>query len=324
MTDTATTTAPATYTRTPAWRTLGGFVRKDGDKGMTAAEAMKAAGLNDWNVRKEPMFTKSGIEIPNRVATVRTDPTTGMTEYLGYVGHNYVIQQNEETFEFLDSIVDQSGAHYDAAGMMKNGARVFMTLKMPEGIKIAGEDAHDLYLLGSNGHDGFHAFQIAVMPMRLACTNQLTMSLRSAKQSWKIRHTVNMAGRLAEARQSLELTFDYMDEFASEMERLLDQEFTNGQFDKLVKGLIPDAKSDGAQKGVEQRRDSLRYLFREAETNEFGRGTKYAAFNAVTEYADWLAPLRGDKDGTKRAQRILDGGRVQDMKDFALAHLAAA
>ncbi|MCY4726677.1 DUF932 domain-containing protein [Nocardioides sp. STR2] len=318
----ATTTAPAGFTRTPAWRTLGGFVRKDSGN-MTAREAMVAAGLNDWNVRKEPMFTASGIEIPNRVATVRTDPATGGTEYLGYVGHNYVIQQNEETFDFLDSIVDESGAHYDAAGMMKNGARIFTTLKMPEGIKIAGEDAHDIYLLASNGHDGFNAFQVAVMPMRLACTNQLTMSLRGAKQSWKIRHTVNMAGRLTEARNSLELTFDYMDEFASEMGRLLDQEMTNDAFDKLVKGIIPDAKSDSGKAAVDEKRGDLWHLFTEAETNAFGRGTKYAAFNAVTEWADWLAPMRGDTDGTKRAKRILDGGTVQDVKDYALASLSA-
>ncbi|GAA4680658.1 DUF932 domain-containing protein [Nocardioides nanhaiensis] len=323
MTDTTTTTPAAGYTRTPAWQTLGGFVRKD-DGNMTAAEAMEAAGLAGWNVRKEAMYTASGIEIPNRVATVRNDPKTGGTEYLGYVGHNYVIQQNEETFDFLDSIVDQSGANYDAAGMMKNGARVFMTMKMPEGIKIAGEDAHDLYLLGSNGHDGFHSFQIAVMPIRLACTNQLTMSLRGAKQSWKIRHTVNMAGRLDEARQSLELTFDYMDEFSAEMERLLDQAYTEAEFDKLTQGLIPDGKTDATKARVAERRGDLMHLFTEAETNAFGRGTKYAAFNAVTEYADWIAPMRGDRDGTKRAQRIMDGGTTQDLKDYAHKVLVAA
>lgn len=320
---TNTTTAPAAnYTRTPAWKTLGGFVRKD--KGlMTTAEAMEAAGLAGWNVRKEALFTASGIEVPNRVATVRTDPETGGTRYLGYVGHNYVIQQNEDTFGFLDSIVDQSGAQYDAAGYMGEGHRIFTTMKMPEGIKIAGQDAHDLYLLASNGHDGFNACQVAVVPIRLACTNQLTMSLRGAKQSWKIRHTTNMNGRLSEARESLELTFDYMDEFAAEMERLLDQSMTDAAFDKMTKGLIPDAKTDSGKVGVDEKRATLWSLYADAETNAFGRGTKYGAFNAVTEYADWFTPIRGDKDGTKRAARIMDGGRVQDMKDFALAHLSA-
>jgi phage/plasmid-like protein (TIGR03299 family) len=314
-------TTTTTATRNPAWYKLGQTV--DGDGGMTASDAMKAGRLGGWNVRKEAMTTASGIVVPNRVATVRTDPDTGETKYLGYVGHSYVIQQNEETFDFLDSIVDQSGAHYDTAGFMKDGARVFMTMKMPEGIKIAGEDAHDLYLLATNGHDGFNAFKIAVVPIRLMCTNQISMAFRNARQTWTVRHTVNMAGRLTEARHSLELTFDYMDEFSAQMERLLDQAYTDAEFDKLTKALIPDPKTDAGLLRVKERRDDLWHLFTEAETNAFGRGTAYAAFNAATEYADWFAPVRGDKDGTKRAQRIMDGGVTQDFKNFALASISA-
>ncbi|MFT4288183.1 DUF932 domain-containing protein [Nocardioides sp.] len=314
------TTTTATFTRTPAWQTLGHFVRKDNGQ-MTAAEAMTESGLAGWNVRKEAMFTAGGIEVPNRVATVRTDPATGETKYLGYVGHNYTIQQNEETFDFLDSLVDVSGAHYDTAGYVKDGAKVFMALKMPEGISVAGQDAHDLYLLATNGHDGFNAFTISVTPIRLACTNQLTMATRTARQQFKIRHTVNMAGRITEARHALELTFDYMDAFAAELEQMLDAEFTNDQFDALTKALIPDAKSDNRQAAVDAKRSDLWHLFAEADTNEFGRGTQYAAYNAVTEYADWIAPVRGDKDGTKRAARIMGGGAVQEFKDFALASI---
>lgn len=310
-------------TRIPAWQTLGGWVRTNGVH-MDAKQAMAEAGLAGWNVRKEAMFTASGIEIPNRVATVR-DTAEGGTEYLGYVGHNYTIQQNEESFDFLDSLVDVSGANYDAAGYLGRGEKVFMTMKMPEGIKIGGEDAHDLYLLATNGHDGFNAFRIAVVPIRLACTNQLAMAMRTAQQSFTIRHTANMAGRITEARHGLELTFEYMDAFTAEMEMLLDAEFTNSQFDRLVSHIVPDAKTDGRQEAVDQKRAQMFDLFANAETNAFGRGTKYAAFNALTEYADWYRPVRGtDTDGSKRAERIMAGGVVQEFKDYALASLRAA
>lgn len=313
-----------TYTRTPAWRTLGEWVRKDNGH-MDAAEAMAAANLAGWNVRKEPMFTASGIEVPNRVATVRDNPETGGVDYLGYVGHNYTIQQNEESFDFLDSLVDVSGAHYDAAGYLGRGEKVFMSMKMPEGITIGGQDAHDLYLLATNGHDGFNAFRIAVVPIRLACTNQLSMAFRQAQQTFTIRHTANMAGRITEARHSLELTFDYMDAFTAEMETLLDQSFTDSQFEKLVEGIVPDAKTDGRQEAVNMKRGQMFDLFATAETNAFGRGTKYAAFNALTEWIDWYRPVRGsDADGSKRAERIMAGGTVQEAKDYALAAVRAA
>jgi phage/plasmid-like protein (TIGR03299 family) len=309
-----------TITRIPAWHTLGGWVQSNGGH-MDAAQAMAEAGLSGWDVRKEAMFTASGIEIPNRVATVRNTPEGG-TEYLGYVGHNYKIQQNEESFEFLDSLVDVSGAHYDAAGYLGRGERVFMSMKMPEGIMIGGEDAHDLYLLATNGHDGFNAFRIAVVPIRLACTNQLTMAMRHADQSFTIRHTVNMAGRIAEARHGLELTFEYVDAFTAEMEALLDQSMTDAAFEELVEGIFPDAKTEGRQEAVESRRQEVHNLFATSDTNAFGRGTKYAAFNALTEYADWVKPVRGD--ATVRAERIMTGTAVQDFKQYALAAVRAA
>lgn len=302
-------------TRTPAWKTIGGFVRKADGGLMTSKQAMKAGNLAGWNVRKEAMFTASGIEIPNRVATVRND-LAGGTEYLGYVGHNYTIQQNEETFEFLDTLAEVSGAQYDAAGYLGRGQRIFTAMKLPEGIRIGGEDAIDLYLLVGNGHDGFHAFDIAVTPLRLACTNQLTAAFRGASQRFKIRHTSGMAGRIAEARSSLELTFEAVDAFTAEMEALLDDAMTPASFDKMVaKSILPDAKTDGRQEAVEAKRAVLSSLFTTSPTNEFGRGTKYAAFNALTEYADWIAPAKSD---TARAERIMVGTTTQAFKDRAL------
>lgn len=311
-----------TITRTPAWHTTGSWVRAE-NSDMTSAEALAHAGLAGWNVRKEPLFTGSGIEVPDRVATVRTDPTTGETVYLHYVGHNYTIQQNEDTFDFLDSLVDVSGAHYDAAGFMDRGKKIFAAMKMPEGIKIGGEDAVDLFILGTNGHDGNSAFTMSVVPIRLACTNQLTALVRGAQQQFKIRHTVNMAGRVTEARHSLELTFDYVDAFAAEMEMLLDASITDMAFEKLIEGVFPDAKTEGRQEAVDQKRADVFNLYAHADTNAFGRGTKYAAYNALTEYADWFRPVRGDDDGTKRAERIMAGGSVQEFKDYALAAVRA-
>lgn len=314
-------TTTTTITRNPAWMTLGAKIM---DNTLDGKAALKAAGMNDWNVRKEPMFTESGIEVPNRVATVRTDPRTGRTEYLGYVGRGYTIHQNEEMVEFLEAVADASGAHFDTAGYTKNGAKTFVSMKLPEGIKIGGEDAHDLYLLATNGHDGFNAFQVSVVPIRLACTNQITMAVRNAKQSWKIRHTTHMAGRIDEARTSLELTFDYIDAFTEDLHRLLDTEFTEAEFDRLTRDLLPDGKTESATAKVQERRDEMMRLFVDADTNTYGRGTKYAAFNAITEYADWYAPVRGDKDGTRRAARIMEAGPVQEFKDTAHRLLVAA
>lgn len=310
--------------RIPAWHRLG-TVTPDA---MTAAEAAEMSKLARWNVRKLPMHITaedgSDIGVTNRVATVRTNPVTGGTDYLGYVGHEYKIVQNEDAFGFLDTLVDEAGAHWETAGSLGRGERVFMCMKMPEGIQIAGQDAHDVYLIATNGHDGFVPFTVAVTPIRVVCQNTLTMGLASARQMWKIRHTSRMEGRIDEARESLKLTYEYMSAFQLELEMMLDTAFTNSQFEELAETMFADAKSAGAQKAVDSKRATLWGLWT-APTQDFGRNTKYGAYNAMTEYADWFAPIQGDDpDGMKRAKRAMTSDVVQDFKDLALAEIRRA
>lgn len=300
---------------------------------LTAAEAAKIAHLAGWDVRKVPMVTAgesyadTGNSVPKMSATVRTNPVTGLTNVLGVVGERYQVIQNEEAFEVLDAIVDESGAHFETAGALGNGSRVFMSMKMPEGLQIGSEDAHDVYLLAYNSHDGTSAFTLAVTPVRVVCQNTLTMGLAAAKQTWTLRHTANVAGRVQEARESLRLTFDYMDAFGAELSGLLAQEMETDVFRALVKDLMPVAEGTGKgwTERITRQQESIVSLFKTAETNEFGRGTKYAAYNAITEYADWLMPVRGaDLDGSKRAARAMTAPTVQAFKNRGLALVRSA
>lgn len=291
------------------------------DVAMTAKEAAELAELNDWQVHKEIVTTASGLIIPDKYATVRNHPSKGPS-VLGVVGDRYQVVQNETAFEVLDYIVDESGAHYETAGSLADGKRVFMSMKMPEGIMVAGEDAHDVYLLATNSHDGSSSFTVAVTPVRVVCQNTLTMALQRARQRYSIRHTESADGRIHEARQALALTFTYLDEFNDELTAMLDQSMTDEAFEKFTKALIPESTSEheGWKRRVTDAREAIEMLFRESETNEFGRGTKYAAYNAATEYADWYLPVKGN-DPDLRAERALVLPRVQNFKDEALALL---
>lgn len=312
--------------RESAWHTLG-TVTSDA---LSAADAARLAHLDGWDVRKIPLTTAgtdadSGIVIPNKVATVRTNPYTQASDVLGVVGIGYKVIQNEQAFDVLDAIVDEGGAHFETAGSILGGTRVFMSMKMPEGMMVGGTDAHDLYLLATNSHDGGSAFTLGVTPVRVVCNNTLDMALGGLRQKWTMRHTSNVEGKIALARESLKLTYKYADEFTAQMDALLDQEFTTEQFNAMVKAeLILDTASehDGWKDRVALGRKQLSDLFVNAETNEFGRGTKWAALNAATEYADWYMPVKGaDPDGSKRATRIMSGGVVSQFKSRALAAL---
>jgi hypothetical protein len=129
-------------------------------------------------------------------------------------------------------------------------------------------------------------------------------------QSPGVRHTGDLAGKIQAARESLKLSWKWAQEFQAEADMFLTQPFSEGDFRVMVNRLEPP--SDSAHKGWQERqelkRSTLEHLFTVADTNEFGRGTKWGAYNAFTEYADWYQPVKGDDaDGQKRANRQLAG-----------------
>ena len=123
--------------RLSAWHQLGTVTQDT----MKAEEIMAAARLGDWGVRT---IRTVGIDIVNGVEvqipaddkrmTVRRNPVTGETEYLGIVGTDYTVVQNEQCAEMLDRLVDQvGGAHFETAGSLRRGKSVFVTMKLPDG-----------------------------------------------------------------------------------------------------------------------------------------------------------------------------------------------
>ena len=53
--------------------------------------------------------------------------------------------------------MDNGDAVYETAGSLRNGKQVFLTMKVPMEMKVAGEDAHDLYIVLRTAHDGTKA-----------------------------------------------------------------------------------------------------------------------------------------------------------------------
>lgn len=314
----------AVSTRDLAWNTAGEQLV---DGPMSALMALRSAGLAGWGVRKVPVMTAPGdtaldgdwgLIVPDKYANVAT--IKGEPRIIGLTGKRHVNFQNEEMAEFLDTVVDDSGAHFVAGGLLAGGSRTFMVMKMPSGILIAGEDATDLYFGATNSFDGSGSFTAWVTGVRLRCTNMLNSAVKGAKARWKMRHSGQLQGKVAQAREALSLTFRWAEEFEKEAEEFLASPFSESDWNRLLDHLAPESESTkaGWVKRQEEKRETLTYLFREAETNELGRGTKWGAYNAFTEYADWFLPIKGkDPQGTKRAVRTIDGPIATSLKQRA-------
>lgn len=321
--------------RIPAWQKVGTVV----PDGTTVQEAYETAGLLGWNIRKSPVattvITESGVsnlEIKGQFAVIR-DSEAGPT-VIGagknrdaVVGPDYKVVQNEETLDVLSALVDAGDLKVDTVGALENGRVVWTSVQVPDGIEIDGDDPLDLFLLARNTNDGSGSFWIGVTPYRPICSNTLNLAIKGARNTYRIRHTVNVKDRIAAAREALQVTFTYRDAFAAEVERLLDTEVTRTQFNSIVEGLIPLTEGDSARaktfrEKAQEQRATLTNLFTSSATTEAGRGTAWAAYNAVTEYADWYLPIKGaDADGSKRAARALTSVTVDTFKSNAVALL---
>ncbi|MDI6101188.1 DUF932 domain-containing protein [Actinoplanes sp. NEAU-A12] len=309
--------------RLSAWHQLGQITQDC----MTAEEVMSKAWLGGWEVRKIPL---QGIEVnakgvtkvdcPDKFMTVRTNPHSGETEYLGIVGDDYATVQNEQVAEVLNLLVDESGAHFETAGSMRRGKNVFVTMKLPDAMKIAGVDRMDLYLIGTTSHDGTAALSLNASPVRVVCANTQRMALERAVSSYTFRHTSNITSKIGEARQALRLTWRHFAAFEAEAEKMINETLTMGEFEKVVAQLWPveDDASDVAKNNAKQRSATLRFLVRDADTQKAIKGTRWAGYQAITEYVDHFAKASTPEVRARRAVT----GKGADLKARAFDLLA--
>jgi hypothetical protein len=99
---------------------------------------------------------------------------------------------------------------------------------------------------------------------------------------------------------------------------------TDAQFLAITRALWPvtDTASARVKTNHVRRETSLLHLFTDADTTKAIRGTRWAGYQAVTEYADHYAPVDGKRDAaTVRAERVVSG-TVADLKHRAFDLLA--
>jgi len=206
--------------------------------------------------------------------------------------------------------VDMSGAHFETAGSILGGKRVFVTMKVPNHMTFAsGQEQVDLYLLAWNSHDGSSAFTLAITPVRVVCKNTLDYAMAAARRKFLVRHTVSATERIEEARRALDLTFNYEKALAEDIDRMLDKVYTEEQFASLVEQLLPDLPEDAeefAKANREEAQGSMAALWY-SPTQDGIRDTAWGAMSTVVEWADFYSPARSKDRDTARAFKVLTG-----------------
>lgn len=294
----------------------------------TLDQALTRSGLN-WGIRMQDatnlsVLTDDGVintSIPGKRLLMRDD--TFAT--LNVVGSRYTPITNRDFFALAEPLA-RCGATYAAAGMIGGGRTTFMELSVPDAdIKIGGHDLLAGSIVLRAPHDGSGKATADLNLTRLICTNGMRSTIPGLDTHFSVRHTVSAHTLMAEAETVMQGMLQYARTFGVVAETMLDTPFTRTEFGAFVDSMFPRPEEEEGRAVTmwENRRVALMQLFSFAETNEFGRGTRWAAFNAVTEYLDWSAPVRSasrDAD-TQRALRQFNSG-AQPVRNRAFRELS--
>jgi phage/plasmid-like protein (TIGR03299 family) len=259
---------------------------------------LDAAYLSNWNVRLEAVPYPSAYNvITPSYMVLRDNPFDQGTDVLATVGERYHVLQNEDLFDFGDALLD--GGRWETAGSIRQGRVVFGSLALERETVLDPNGVSDVvksYLLVHTSHDGSTAVQASITPVRVVCQNTLNMALQGVKQSFKIRHTQTVGGKVLAAREALALANTYLDEFDKEAQALITKEITKAKFDAILEAVYPrpDKDAKGAVKKWETKVDLLEEIYSSDTTNMIA-GTAWGAFNALTERLDWFRKGRGER-----------------------------
>lgn len=271
------------YVRETPWHGLGTNV----GEALSSKEALAAAGL-DWNVVQKKIYTEDWDCVPGFYANVRDSDN----KVLGVVTHRYRIVQNREAFAFTDGLLGK-GVRYETAGSLREGRKTWILARLPKQYRLA-DDRVLPYLVFSNSHDGTGSIKAAMTPVRVVCNNTLNLALQGADRIWTASHTGDMEGKLEDARMTLFMAENYMNELSRETEKLCRRKVSNAEAEEYIKVLLPVASdaTETMEANVMRQRDDLRNRYHHAPGLKDVGKNGYRFINAVSDFATHAKPLR--------------------------------
>ena len=302
-------------------------------------EALEKAGLG-WKITHGDVLV---VRTPERTDNVGIKhpaeliPATGFKanlredtgEVLGIVSDEYEVVDNRDAFTFLDALIG-SELHFETAGSLWGGRRVWCLARLPEYIELGG-DLSATYIYVANSHDGSMAVTAAVTPIRIVCANTLGAALRQAEhgaqaqRTFRFRHTGNLQTKFAEARQVMGMTINYETRFKALADKLaLEPIGASALEHRVLRHLwvIDDDTGPRARANRERAIEHVLAIFRgrgpAGDTTGNSPGTKWTAFNAISEHLDY------GRRYTTRTNQVQRSFEDTSLKQRALELVSAA
>jgi len=270
------------YTPDAPWQGIGHSL----EGAVTWDEAIEKAGLN-FEVAMKDVFiqrTDGGYhKVPGRFACTRRD--TG--QVFGVFGRGYNPLSGQEFGQFPASLVANHEAVFHSGGSLNGGARRWLYLQLPSTLQVSNTDVLDRGILVTDSFDGSSSLGVRFMTVRQRCCNTIQGIVGGRNSGFQFRgkHTVNLMGRVNEAREILGLEEAYSQMLQLGIDRLAQESMDKAQLEEFLVNLFGEQENPqdiGVR--IRNQMDRVGDLFYNGMGN---RGeTRWDALNAVTEFVD--------------------------------------
>jgi hypothetical protein len=235
----------------------------------------------------------------------------------------------------------------ETAGILDDGARLYVTAKMPNKFFIDGDDENgiDDYILFTNTHDGSGAVMALFTPIRVICQNTLNAAIRGAVNKVSFKHTARVGERLEFTKEEnmkhilgiLGKHKQFSEEFMTQMYKLKEDKITDADATMFATYVMSGANASEHMRlvksnnmdvlGVSEiptRTKNNIISLRDAIESGIGqsnfRGTKLWLYNGLTTYLGNDVSYKSEED--KMDSLVLGGSstkKVQLGYDYLMA-----
>ena len=151
--------------------------------------------------------------------------------------------------------------------------------------------------------------------IRVVCQNTLNLALANAKRSWSMIHTGDIKEKMQEAKDTLFLAENYMDELGKEFEALRMKKLTDKQVMEYIEILLPieDGSTPQQEKNMKRLREDMKIRYFDAPDLQGVGKNAYRFVNAVSDFATHSRPLRRTANYNENLfARTIDGNPLID------------
>ena len=301
----------STLANVTARRSVGAF-------GKAALSFNQAVASLDYSISKEPIYDADHKELAPEFRGMFNSKTR---KAIGVVGSGFTYYQPAESLEIMRAAVDTvSGAKWKSVVVTHGGAHISAFAQIKAEIKAPQRgDRVGLSFFMRDSFNGTGRNVWGVSGETLACTNGMVTTDCIFAIGGK--HTPSLKDRIEAVRFEIGMRIqDEVEKLRGFVYRLDSTPMSKDEMDTFTLRLF-DVKDEAAladtSAQLRSKVDSVRTLFARG-TGNVGQ-TRWDAFNAVTEFADWQTSFRTTENTSAEENRFLSilGGPVMKLKDRA-------